>query len=232
MKHTSLMAAAAFLVSMLVLASCNTSSNKNSATRSADYVVESGITRGKVWRDNRQYEAKVTTESLHEDGIHDTKNAAIKTLQDPREAMSAFPYDRRGGIDWVKALDLGVIKPRANLKGDNEMVTMDLDIMFKDTGNMPWVKFPHKAHTKWLDCSNCHPKIFIPQKGANNPSMDGILAGEHCGRCHDKVAFALWICERCHSVPHNNSPQKWWGKDKNERFSNVKSKNALQIKSE
>jgi c(7)-type cytochrome triheme protein len=229
MKRTPLIAVAVFLVSMVVLVSCNSDGKQyNSATRSASYVVEGGIARGKIWRDNRQYEVKVTIESLYEDGIHDTKNSAIKALQDPSEALASFPYDRRGGIDWVKALDLGVIDPRANLKGDNQIVTMDLDIVFKDTGNMPWVRFPHIAHTEWLDCSNCHPKIFIPQKGANNPSMDGILAGEHCGRCHDKVAFALWICERCHSVPHKSSPKKWWGENKNERFSNVKSKNALQ----
>jgi c(7)-type cytochrome triheme protein len=232
MKQSSLMAMVVYFVSVLVLVSCSSDGSNDSATRSANYVVEGGIARGKVWRDNRQYEARVTIEKLQDDGIHDTNNASIHALQDPSEALSSFPYDRRGGIDWVKALDLGIIDPRANLKGDNQMVTMDLDIIFKDTGNMPWVKFPHGAHTKWLDCSNCHPKIFIPQKGANNPSMDGILSGEHCGRCHDKVAFALWICERCHSVPHKNSPQKWWGENKDERFSNVKSKNALQLKGE
>jgi len=191
--------------------------------------VEGGVARGKVWHDNRQYEHHVTIEKLTDDGIHDPKNDAIKTLQDPSEALSSFPYDRRGGIDWVKALDLGIIDPRANLKGDNKMMTMDMDILFKDTGNMPWVKFPHIAHTKWLDCSNCHPKIFIPQKGANNPSMDGILAGEHCGRCHDKVAFALWICERCHSVPHDKSPGQWWGDKKDDRFEKPQHTDSMQI---
>lgn len=180
------------------------------ATRSADYVVEGGVAQGKVWKDYRQFESKVLTESLYEDGIHDKGNEAIKTLQDPKESMSSFPLDRRGSVDWVKALELGIISPRADLTGKDLMVTMDMDIIFKDTGQMPWVKFPHLAHTKWLYCSNCHPKIFKPQKGANDPSMDGILAGEHCGRCHDKVAFALWVCERCHSVPHENSPEKWW----------------------
>lgn len=59
---------------------------------------------------------------------------------------------------------------------------------------------------QWLACENCHPEIFKPQKGTNNPSMDGILAGEHCGRCHDRIAFALWVCERCcHSVPREDS---------------------------
>ena len=226
------MATMILLSSMILLVSCNTDGGLVSGTRSANYVVDSGITRGKVWNDNRQYEPRATLESLQEDRIHDKKNTAIKTLQDPTEAMSSFPYDRRGGIDWVKALKLGVIQPRADLKGENQMMTMDLDIMFKDTGNMPWVRFPHIAHTEWLDCSNCHPKIFIPQKGANNPSMDGILAGEHCGRCHDKVAFALWVCERCHSVPHKDSPERWWGENKDERFSNVKSKNVLHLHGE
>lgn len=204
--------------SPILLLSCNSKNDFVTATRSATYVVEGGVERGKVWRDYRQYEPTPKLQPLKKDGIHDPANSAITALQEPGEAMSSFPYDRRGGIDWVKALDLGIITPRADLKGENEMMTMDMDIIFKDTGNMPWVKFPHFAHTKWLDCSNCHPKIFIPQKGINNPSMDGILAGEHCGRCHDKVAFALWICERCHSVPHEESPGKWWGEEKDARF--------------
>ena len=123
--------------------------------------------------------------------------------------MAAFPLDRRGGVDWVKAMDLGIIEPRADILGKSKMMSLDMDILFKDTAQMPWVKFPHLAHTKWLACSNCHPAIFIQKKGANNPSMDGILAGEHCGRCHDKVAFALWTCERCHSVPHEGTPVRW-----------------------
>lgn len=183
-------------------------------SRSASYVVASGAGVGKVWVDNRQFAATAKTEKLAEDGIHDPANDAIHVLQEPGDAMAAFPYDRRGGIDWVKALDLGIVNPRADLKGQSEMLVMDMDVMFKDTGNMPWVKFPHIAHTKWLACGNCHPAIFLPQIGANNPSMDGILAGEHCGKCHDKVAFALWICERCHNTPHENSPPKWWKDDK------------------
>lgn len=179
-------------------------------TRSAPYVVDSGVGVGKRWVDTREFAAHVKTEKLAEDGIHDPKTDAITVLQEPSDAMAAFPQDRRGGINWVRALDLGIINPRADLIGDSEIMAMDMDILFKETGNMPWVNFPHLAHTKWLACKNCHPDIFIPQKGVNNPSMDGILAGEHCGRCHDKVAFALWVCERCHNTPHENSPDKWW----------------------
>lgn len=198
------------VLSGLFLTSCNSGGPK-SQSRAAQYVVEgSEGMHGKPWRDNRQFEKSALTESLLEDGLHDPANPAIKALQDPAASLSKFPQDRRGGVDWVQALDQGIINPRETLNGEEGMLVMDMDILFTDTGQMPHVRFPHLAHTKWLDCSNCHPKIFIPQKGANNPSMDGILAGEHCGRCHDKIAFALWICERCHSVPHENSPEKWW----------------------
>lgn len=179
------------------------------ATRSATYVVEGGVGEGKRWRDNRFFANEVKTEALATDGIHDPENAAISALQEPAEALSAFPLDRRGGVDWVKAINLGIIEPRADLRGESQMAVLDMDIMFKDTGQMPWVKFPHLAHTQWLACSNCHPDIFIQQKGANDISMDGVLAGEFCGRCHDKVAFALWTCERCHSVPHEGTPARW-----------------------
>ena len=194
-----------------LLASCSSEGHYITGTRAAHYIVEGGVGGGKKWNDNRQFAKHIELEKLETDGVHDPKNAAIKSLQEPSEAMGAFPYDRRGGIDWVKAINLGIINPRANLKGDEKMQVLDLDIMFKDTGNMPWVRFPHKAHTQWLACSNCHPKIFAMKAGADNPSMDGILAGQWCGRCHDKVAFALWICERCHSVPNKNSPPAWWG---------------------
>jgi len=231
-KFITIISGSLYSIVMLLLLSCNTGGSQVSGTRSANYVVESGISRGKTWDDNRQFETRAQLESLKDDPIHDKNNTSMSALQDPVDAMSSFPYDRRGGIDWVKALKLGVINPRADLKGENRMMTMDMDILFKDTGNMPWVRFPHIAHTEWLDCSNCHPKIFVPQKGANNPSMDGILAGEHCGRCHDKVAFALWICERCHSVPHKDSPRKWWGEHKDDRFEDAKSQNALHLKGE
>ena len=196
------------LLAMYFLAACTP--GPVSATRSAGYVVEGGVGEGKRWRDNRYFATEVKTEALASDGIHDPANTAISALQELAEALSAFPLDRRGGVDWVKAMDLGIIEPRADLKGQSQMAVLDMDIMFKDTGQMPWVKFPHIAHTKWLACSNCHPDIFIPKKGANSDiGMDGILAGEYCGRCHDKVAVALWTCERCHSVPHEGTPARW-----------------------
>ena len=150
------------------------------------------------------------SESPRNDGIHDTQDNAIATLQDPTRALAEFPRDRRNQVDWVAALDQGLINPRADLLGEGKMQTMDLDILMKNTQYMPWVKFPHLQHTKWLACSNCHPAIFIPKQDANPISMNKVLRGEYCGVCHDKVAFALFICERCHSVPHEGSGEKWW----------------------
>ncbi len=152
---------------------------------------------------------------LSDDGIHDPANPAIVRLQDPEESMADFPKDRRGEVDWVKALQQGLINPRKSLSGDEYggreiMQEMDLDILMKNTRQMPYVRFPHLAHTQWLACSNCHPAIFLPQEGANSISMEKILKGQYCGRCHDKVSFSLFVCERCHSVPHEGSGPAWW----------------------
>lgn len=150
------------------------------------------------------------SESPRNDNIHDPHNAAISMLQDPTLALATFPRDRRQQVNWVQALDQGLISPRADLKGESKMMTMDLDILMKNTQFMPWVKFPHLQHTKWLACQNCHPAIFVPQQDANPITMNKVLRGEYCGVCHDKVAFALFTCERCHSVPHEGSGPKWW----------------------
>lgn len=152
---------------------------------------------------------------LAEDGIHDPANPAITRLQNPKESMADFPKDRRGEVDWVRALRSGVIAPRRSINGDDYgggevHQQMDLDIIFTDTQQMPHVRFPHLAHTEWLACSNCHPAIFIPQRGANNISMEKVLKGEFCGRCHDKVSFSLFVCERCHNTPHAGSGPAWW----------------------
>lgn len=150
-----------------------------------------------------------SVETLQDDGQHDTSNDALAVLQDPTVALKDFPLDRRQQVNWVQALDQGLIQPRPSLTGSGEMLVMDMDILFTNTQDMPYVRFPHLQHTRWLDCSNCHPKIFIPRRGANPVSMNKVLRGEFCGVCHDKVAFSLFICERCHSVPHAGSG-KWW----------------------
>ncbi len=151
---------------------------------------------------------------LAEDGIHDPLVESIHSLQDPKTSMKDFPKDRRGEVDWVRTLRQGLIQPRKSATGDPWetalMSPMNIDILMTNTAEMPHVLFPHYQHTEWLTCSNCHPAIFIPQRRGNPINMTRILSGEFCGRCHDKVAFSLWTCERCHSVPHEKSPAKWW----------------------
>ncbi|MCB1876709.1 MAG: c-type cytochrome [Chromatiales bacterium] len=141
------------------------------------------------------------------DGIHDPQNAGTTILQHPKEAFSPMPKSNSGNrVDWVKALDAGDLNPRFVLDDPSKTaVTLDLNIVREVKGSMPDVVYPHKQHTEWLDCSNCHPAIFIPKKGANNISMAAILLGEKCGVCHGKVAFPVAECRKCHS---KNKPKQ------------------------
>ncbi|WP_455217913.1 c(7)-type cytochrome triheme domain-containing protein [Kaarinaea lacus] len=141
---------------------------------------------------------------IAEDGIHDPQNDAVNALQPPVEAMKDFPRDARGVINWVEALDNGIIAPRTGLTGNEKMHSVDFDVIFKNTASMPYVRFPHLPHTKWLTCKNCHPAIFLPQRGGNFVTMAAIIEGEFCGVCHGKVAFPPLECNRCHSVAREN----------------------------
>lgn len=140
----------------------------------------------------------------------DPDNPAYPILQDPEQAMGDFPTDRYGQIDWVRALQQGEIAPRAERTRPGKMEIRNNELLLKSTREMPYVKFPHQQHSEWLACNNCHPSPFIPKAGANHISMDSILRGNDCGLCHDRVAFTIMACERCHSVPHPGSPPKWW----------------------
>lgn len=136
-----------------------------------------------------------------EDGIHDPANAGTSVLQSPRASFQVLPHTNSGNhVDWVAALEDKRIAPRAAIEDPNALPTvMDLNIVREVKGSMPDVVYPHKQHTEWLDCSNCHPAIFVPQKGANQISMAAILLGQKCGACHGKVAFPVSDCRRCHS---------------------------------
>lgn len=135
------------------------------------------------------------------DGIHDPTADGTMMLQAPREAFAALPKSRSGNyVDWNRAIDDMLIAPRSDIRNaDMNAIVLDLNIVRQVKGSMPDVVYPHKQHTQWLDCSNCHPAIFIPMKGANQISMASILMGEKCGVCHGKVAFPVSECRRCHS---------------------------------
>ncbi len=144
-----------------------------------------------------------------EDGIHDSANDGTHVLQPPLIAYDGLPTSEFGNyVDWVKSLDDGLLKPRYDLIDPTvEPLVMDLDIVREVKASMPDVVFPHKPHTQWLHCSNCHPKIFIPQRKANVISMSAILLGQKCGVCR-KVSFPITTksCTKCHSKP---KPADW-----------------------
>lgn len=142
------------------------------------------------------------------DGIHDSENDGTGLLQPPKNAFDQLTRSNSGNrVDWVRSLQNSQITPRYDRLDDSvKPVVMDLNIVREVKGSMPDVVYPHKQHTEWLDCSNCHPAIFIPQKGANQISMASILLGQQCGVCHGKVAFPVSECRKCHSK--NKSPKE------------------------
>lgn len=142
---------------------------------------------------------------LASDGLHDPTNPKLSYLQQPREALSALPPAHEGNfVDWVAALRSGAIAPRTNIFPETKIQVLDLDILMEETAGMPIVKFPHRPHTEWLDCNNCHDRIFVAKRGANPVNMFKVLQGEYCGQCHGAVSFPLTQCIRCHSVPRSS----------------------------
>jgi c(7)-type cytochrome triheme protein len=143
--------------------------------------------------------------SLVDDGLHDPTSPAIGVLQEPAEALSLLPSDTTGNkVSWIRALREQYIQPRTNIFPETEIEVIDLDIVMEKTGELPMVLFPHKPHTEWLDCKNCHDKIFIEKVDANPINMFAILTGKYCGQCHGAVAFPLTECNRCHSVSRSS----------------------------
>jgi len=136
-----------------------------------------------------------------EDGIHDPASPGTPLLQAPREAFGPLPKSNAGNrVNWVSAAESGKIRPLWNAADHKaQPQVLDLNIVREVKGSMPDVVFPHKRHTDLLDCANCHPALFVPQKGANKMSMAAILLGESCGACHGRVAFPVSECRLCHS---------------------------------
>jgi c(7)-type cytochrome triheme protein len=128
----------------------------------------------------------------------------------PALELADLPKDRYGLIDWAKAIKMGKVKPRDSLDpNDKPVPPMNLDIViFTKSQFQPDVIFPHFVHTLWLTCTNCHPAIFpMNAKEANKiMTMPKIASGEFCGRCHNRIAFPLSDCLRCHVKPKDEPP--------------------------
>lgn len=115
--------------------------------------------------------------------------------------LSDYPATPLGNrVDWVAALRGGMISPLRYLKEKPVETAFEEKLSIEAEWNfVPPSIFPHKAHTEWLDCNNCHPEIFtIKKKGTEGFSMNNILEGEFCGVCHLNVAFPMDDCQRCH----------------------------------
>lgn len=150
--------------------------------------------------------------SVGADGVHDPRSPAIGVLQEPREALAGLPSDTVGNqVRWVQALDEGFIQPRSNIQPETRVNLRLSEVLLKNTGEMPMVRFPHRPHTAWLDCSNCHDQLFAQKAGATRINMMLILQGEKCGLCHGAVAFPLTECLRCHSVPRGSPEARAFG---------------------
>ena len=133
-------------------------------------------------------------------------------LQEPAEALGPLaakvPDPGVGNqVRWVAAIERGLINPRSNVLPETKMEILDLDVYLNVGGGAGVVRFPHKAHTYWLDCKNCHDSLFSRTAGETPISMLKILEGEQCGQCHGAVAFPLTECARCHSVPPQDFPE-------------------------
>jgi len=139
--------------------------------------------------------------ALAEDGVHDPSNPGIALMQQPQDALGKLPGDEVGAqVRWVQALALGAINPRSSILPGTQVRVLNLDVVMPRTGEMPMVVFPHRQHTEWLDCNNCHEHLFKYKAGATTKvNMFEVLQGEYCGLCHGAVSFPLTECRRCHS---------------------------------
>lgn len=139
--------------------------------------------------------------AIPEDGLHDPNSPSAQVLQPPAVALEPLPPDTAGNlVDWIQAYQEGAIEPRPRRSGSGEIRTRDTNILMKTTGSAAYVLFPHRPHTQWLACENCHDAMFRREVGTTPFTMLDILQGRSCGRCHGAVAFPLTECNRCHSV--------------------------------
>lgn len=141
----------------------------------------------------------------------------IEATLDIDSAMALLPRDHAGNVDFAEAARRAVIRPRSVLPGQPE--PRDSGFQFKfdffypgpDTLFDAW--FPHSTHTQWVDCRQCHGRIF---KYRGTPvKMADVFTGKYCGECHGKVSFSpMTACERCHvklAMPANRAKPEFIG---------------------
>lgn len=129
-----------------------------------------------------------------------------KLEKEYEEFASKLPRDALGLVDWEKAEAERLVRPLDYLEGASvkrKPLEMSREVAIESkAGWMSDIIFSHKKHTVWNGCEVCHPDIFPrTNAGGNHYTMLQIANGEYCGACHDKVAFSLADCGRCHAKP-------------------------------
>ena len=128
----------------------------------------------------------------------EAERPAIESAETWEEARSQLPEHALGGVDWVKAQEDGLVRPRPGPDSPDAKYAAAFKYDFIIEGKKPKFNaiFQHSAHTGWLGCENCHTSLY-PYK--RNPArMKDMRKGESCGACHGPVAFNLKQCKRCH----------------------------------
>jgi c(7)-type cytochrome triheme protein len=141
-------------------------------------------------------------EKCHSPGKNAGREAAFERF------ARKMPRDRFGnGINWEKAEAEGLIVLADSLEGVFKKqapiaTRKDFTLEAKLAG-IPEIIFSHRKHTVWNGCETCHPDLFSVSRGATKYTMVEISAGQYCGVCHDKVAFPIRDCQKCHLRPVN-----------------------------
>lgn len=123
----------------------------------------------------------------------------IESVSDWETAQEMLPKDYKKSVDWVAALEQGLVRPRSGTDPLSPYAaTFQWDFIMEAEKPKNEAYFPHSAHTAWLACKNCHIKIYPYQR--NPATMKEMRKGASCGTCHGKtnVAFSLKSCKRCH----------------------------------
>ena len=132
-----------------------------------------------------------------------------------RDAFEAFaqgmPKDRTGVIDWEQFEGLAFEKPADYVEGLSlRPDRLKTNKAFQIPAIGTWlgdVAFSHPKHARWSGCEGCHPEVFpSTSRGAIHYRMTDIVAGRYCGACHNKVAFPVAACLRCHRTPSRSEP--------------------------
>jgi c(7)-type cytochrome triheme protein len=130
--------------------------------------------------------------------------------KDPEGDYESFaarkPRTIAGLVDWEEAQRRSFFAPIDQVEGLSlRPGRLAVDQSFAIEARGTWlgdVAFSHKKHAQRCGCESCHPEIFrSTARGATAYLMKDIVAGASCGACHNRVAFPLADCLRCHRAP-------------------------------